>query len=60
MRWMNNDAVGDVAAGGAVSRDGLVALDPQNGMPLDWKPDARPRCGSLRVAGDPHRPVDRA
>ncbi len=37
-RWFNNDAVGDVAAGGAVSRDGLAAFDPQNGMPLDWNP----------------------
>jgi Malectin domain/Domain of unknown function (DUF5122) beta-propeller len=38
MRWMNNEAVGDVAAGGAVSREGLTALDPQNGVPLQWNP----------------------
>lgn len=37
-RWENNPYGNNVAAAGAVDRVGLAALDPRNGMPLDWNP----------------------
>lgn len=43
MRWVNNDYGSDSAGSGAVPRAGLVALDPQNGLPLSWNPGRNPR-----------------
>jgi len=42
-RWMNNPNGSDRAAQGAVPRPGLVALDPQTGVPLKWNPGRNPR-----------------
>ena len=37
-RWANNPYSSNAAGPGAVPREGLVALDPTNGLPLTWNP----------------------
>ncbi|MBV9293583.1 MAG: PKD domain-containing protein [Frankiales bacterium] len=54
-RWVNNSRGSDSAGAGAVPRPGVVALDPQNGLPQAWNPGRNPRgAGAYALLATPN------